>query len=433
MPNSLRALRERRAAAVAAMREITNAPAANGNDLSDEQAARFNELRANVTGIDAQIERAEFVADAERRMQGERVAGSGDANLDGEIRDRYSLARAIRLQMPDTQERGGFEAEVSAELARRSGRTPGGILVPATVFERRVMTTTAPVGGPGSNLIQTDVRGDQYIDILRAALRIRQLGATVLTGLVGNVAIPRTKASASAGWVAENAAISGSDVQVDQATLAPKHAGALTEFSRNLLMQTSPDVEQLLRQDFAAVLAQAVDSAAIKGGGSNEPVGILSTSGIGSVAIGTNGGALTWASVVDLIAAVDDANGIGAAPGFLTNSKVVKSARKTAKVSSTDSVMIMDGPNALAGYQLASTSLVPSNGTKGSGTNLSSLIFGDFSQLVVGYWSEFDLLVNPYEATAYSKGNVQVRGMVTCDVALRHAAAFAAITDLTTP
>ncbi|RME97119.1 MAG: phage major capsid protein [Alphaproteobacteria bacterium] len=197
-----------------------------------------------------------------------------------------------------------------------------------------------------------------------------------------------------------------------------------------MLMQSSPDIEQLIRRDFAALLAEAVDGVAIDGGGTNEPNGILQTTGIGSVAMGTNGGTITWAAVIDLIAELEIDNAEGSA--FLTNPQVVKSARKTAKVASTDSQMVMEAPDELAGFPLVSTNLVPSNLTKGTGTGLSALIFGNFSDLLLGYWSEFDLLVNPYESTAYSKGNVQVRGMVTMDVAVRHPESFAAITDLKT-
>jgi HK97 family phage major capsid protein len=250
-----------------------------------------------------------------------------------------------------------------------------------------------------------------------------------LSGLVGDVTIPKLDVSSTTGWVAENAALSASDFEHDPVTLA---VGCLAEFSRNLLLQSSPDVEDLLRSDFAKQLAQAIDQAAIKGGGSNEPTGILATSGIGSVSLGTpDGGAPTWGGVISLIAEVEIDNAVGGA--FLTNPKAVKKMRSTAKVASTDSVMIMESPNMLAGYPLASTNNVPSTLVEGdSGATLSALIFGDFSDLLLGYWSELDILVNPYESTAYTKGNVMVRGMATCDVKLRHPQSFAAIQDMIT-
>jgi len=430
MPETLHDHLEARGRAVAEMRAIADHPEGEGGDLSDDQAARFDALKSELAGLDRKIERRRLLDEAERRMAGEPVAGSGDARLDAALRD-FSLVRAIAgragLAVDDARER-----ELSAEMARRSGRQPQGFFAPLAVFERpveeRVVTTGLPAGGPGSNIIATDYLGGQFIDRLRAAITVRRLGARVLTGLTGNVDIPRLKASAATGWVAENAALTASDPQFEKVSLTPKHAGALVEVSRNMLQQASPAVEDLVRRDLAALLAEAVDAVAIEGGGTNEPVGVLQTTGIGSVAMGTNGGPITWGAVIDLIAEVeiDDARGTA----FLTNSKVVKSARKTAKVASTDSVMVMEAPDRLAGFPVAVTSLVPSDLTKGTGSNLSALLFGNWSDLLIGFWSELDILVNPFETTAFSKGNVQIRAMLTMDIAVRHPESFAAITDL---
>lgn len=429
---NLSAIREQRAAKVGDMRAILAKADAEKRALSGDEQASFDALKSAVTDLEGQEGRAQFLAEAERRMQGAPVTGTGDRNFDAECR-AFSLTKAIAAQLPNSQVDAGREREISQELATRSGRKFEGIAVPMSVFEQRVVTTAAPAGGPGSNIIATDYRGDLYIDRLRAALKVRQLGATVLAGLQGNVDIPRLKASASAGWVAENTALTASDPQFEKVSLTPKHCGAITEYSRNMLLQSSPDIEALLRGDFAAILAEAIDVAAISGSGTGAvPRGILSTVGIGDVPVGANGGPITWASVIDLIAAVDTANGIGG--GFMTNPKVVKSARKTPKVASTDSAMVMDAPGNLAGYALQSTNLVPSNLTKGTSSGVcSALIFGNWADLLLGYWSAFDLLVNPYESTAYAKGNVQVRGMLTMDVQVRQPASFAAIKDLTTP
>jgi HK97 family phage major capsid protein len=212
--------------------------------------------------------------------------------------------------------------------------------------------------------------------------------------------------------------------------MAPKHAGALTELSRNMLMQSSPDVESLVRADFAAVLAETLDAAAIKGtGASNQPTGILSTTGIGDVAMGANGGALTADAVRDLIGKVADANADSGALAFLTNTKVKTAALKLKDAEGRYLGLDTVFPGAPAQF----SNVVPSTLTKGTTAGTcSALLYGNWSDLLIGLWSEFDLLVNPYEATAYAKGNVQVRGMMTVDIAVRHAASFAAIKDITT-
>ncbi len=408
---------------------ILAAPGGADGYLSPEQETRHKAITDELERLDATIKAQAMQDELDRRAVGAPLTTSGDNRLDQELRS-FSLVKAIAGAAGLAVD-WGRERELQGELAKRNGKPAQGILVPLEVFEKRVLTTAAPVGGPGSNIISTDLMGSQFIDMLRAKLVVRRLGARVLNGLVGNVDIPKLTATTTAGWVAENAAITPADPEVDKVQLTPKHAGAITEYSRNMLMQSSPDVEQLLRADMAQVLAQAVDGVAIQGGGSNEPTGILETSGIGDVAMGTDGGPITWAKVIDLIAEVEIDNAEGSA--FLTNPKVVKSARKTAKVTSTDSVMVMDAPGILAGYPLASTTLVPSNLTKGNSSGVcSALIFGNFSDLLLGYWSVLDVLVNPYESTAYTKGNVMIRSMLTMDVAVRHPESFAAIQDLTT-
>jgi HK97 family phage major capsid protein len=124
--------------------------------------------------------------------------------------------------------------------------------------------------------------------MLRSSLAVRRLGARFLNDLRGNVDVPRQKGSATAQWIAENSPLSLSDLSFDKISLAPRHCGAVTEISRNLLLQSSPDIEQLVRSDFASVLAEALDRAAIAGSGTGAtPRGVLATPGIGSVAIGT--------------------------------------------------------------------------------------------------------------------------------------------------
>lgn len=113
---------------------------------------------------------------------------------------------------------------------------------------------------------------------------------------------------------------------------------------------------------------------------------------------------------------------------FLTNNKVKVA---TSKLRDGQGNYLGYGPEGVfAGERVEFSGNVPSNLTKGTGTNLSAVLCGDWSQLLIGYWSAFDLLVNPYESTAYAKGNVSVRAMLTCDIAVRYAEAFAASTDV---
>lgn len=394
---------------------------------ADDNAA-FGSAETELRAIDDKLNRARTIDALERAEPGNVI--TGDGKLETELRSRFSIVRAMALQAGITGHDYGFEREVQPDLVKRAGRAAEGILVPTEIFlEKRVLTTTTPAGGAGGNLIATELHGEMYFDRLRASLKVGSLGATVLNGLVGNIDIPGLKTSVTAGWVAENTALASSDMAFRKVSMTPKHAGGITEMSRNMLQQTSRDVEQLVRDDFAQVLASIVDAAAIAGTGTaNQPLGLLNTPGIDSVALGTNGLSYSADASRDLIGKIDIADGPNTSRAFLSNNKVKTSALK---LKDGQGNYLGFGPNGVfAGERVEFSSNVPSNLTKGTGANLSAVIYGDWSQLLIGYWSAFDLLVNPYESTAYAKGNVSVRAMLTCDTAVRYVEAFAATQDV---
>lgn len=373
-------------------------------DAADDNEA-FNAAHAELRSLDTKLDRQKKIDAADRADIGRTV--HGDAKLDREIRSKFSVTRAIAGAAGLAVD-WGFEREMQTELATRAGRKAEGIFIPTEVFEKRVLTTSA-----GNELISTDHRPDQYISALTAASVVRGLGARVLSGLVGNVSIPRETDSPAIGWVAENAALSADDANFDNVTLSPKHAGALSEWSRNMLMQASPDVEALLRQMLARNLALAIDKAAILGGGTNEPVGVLATSGIQTQAYADS----LFDTTAEMIAKADIAN-VEARRGFLTSNTIKKIASKALDFENRPVGMAAIFHNEAVTF----SNQVPTN--LGTGTNEHGLIYADWTELLMGIWSEIDILVNPFESTAYSKGNVMIRAMATVDIALRHKAAF---------
>lgn len=383
----------------------------NAAHAADDNAA-FNAAEAELQAVDAKITRAKKIDAFERAEPGTPI--NGDGKLDHEIRSKFSVARLVASTF-DPNVDAGFELEIQGELAKRAGRAAKGLYIPGEVFEQRVLTTTA-----GAELVSTDHRPDQYISALTAASVVRGLGATVLNGLAGSLSIPRETGSPTAAWVAENGAISSSDPDFDAVTLAPKHVGALSEWSRNMVLQASPDIEALLRQMLARNLATAIDIAAIKGGGTSEPTGVLATSGIATQAYATS----LFATCAEMVAKADIANVGTARRSFLTTHTVGKIARKAL---TTDKLPVGIA-NIFQQEPVAFSNNVPE--TLGAGTE-HGLIYADWSQLLMGIWSEIDILVNPYAATPYSKGNVQIRAMATMDLAVRHPLAFVSGTGVT--
>lgn len=178
-------------------------------------------------------------------------------------------------------------------------------------------------------------------------------------------------------------------------------------------------------------MASAIDTVGINGGGSNEPTGILQTTGIGATNMGDNGLAPTWESVVNNVREVSVDNALGGNLAFLTNPKVVAKMRNVVRVSSTDSRFIMDDRNDLFGYPVVQTNNVPSNLTKGTSSGVcSAFIFGNFNDLIIGQWGGTDVLVDPY--TGSGSGTIRVVVFADVDIAVRHAQSFSATQDYLT-
>ena len=251
-------------------------------------------------------------------------------------------------------------------------------------------------------------------------------------------AIPRQTASSTAYWLAENANITESQQAFDQVTLSPKTVGAFTDYSRQLLLQSSIDIEGFIRMDISRALALAIDLAAINGSGaSNQPRGIMQTAGIGSVAGGTNGLAPTWDHVVQLESAIANPNAAVGRTAYLTNSKVRGKLRTTQRFSGTDGMSVWPdaldsaGFSVVAGHPAGVSNQVPSNLTKGTSSGVcSAILFGNWQDLLIGMWGGLDLLVDPY--TGGLAGTRRVIAMQSVDVSVRHPESFAAMLDALT-
>ena len=354
---------------------------------------------------------------------------AGAVDMSAKEERSYSFMKAVR-GLVNGSGLQGLEREVSEEIAKRQGREARGFYAPDSFWGGR-RDLTAGTATAGGHLVGTDHLGDQFVDALRSRLVFNELGARFLTGLKGDVAIPKLATGVSAGFVAENGATSEVNAVFSQLTMTPRSLGAFTDISRLLTIQSDPSAEQIVRDDLLNAIAQKIEDVAIEGGGSNEPTGITGTAGIGSVAIGTNGGDLTWQAITDLVKEVEvDNAAINANTlAFLTNPKVKSHMASTSKVASTDSVMLLDAPwNSLYGYDLAVTNNVPSDLTKGTLTTASALIYGDFSQLMMGFFSTPDILIDPF--TGGSTGSIRIRVMQEMDLAVRHAQSFAACLDI---
>ena len=327
---------------------------------------------------------------------------------------RFSLINAIRAMANPTdinaQRAAQFEFEASAEAQRKLGRETRGLMIPGDVlrqWNQRDINTTDDAA-----LIAEDLRTGDFIDVLRNASSVMAAGARMLSGLQGDVVIPKKTAASTANWIAsEGTAATESEPTLGSVTMSMKTVGATTDVTRNMMHQSSMDIETLIRDDLTQSIASAIDLGALAGSGSSgQPTGIKNTSGINAP---TNFAAAnpTFAEVVAMETAVAEDNALGGSLAYILPAGMY-GALKTTAVDSGSGRFVADG-GLMNGYN----AIVSNQATAGD------LYFGDFSQLLVGMYGGLELIVDPYSSS--KSGGVSITALQSCDVAVRHAVAFA--------
>lgn len=371
---------------------------------------------------------------------------------------RYSIVRLMNAMLnPDdrrAQEAAAFEVEcsVSARRARPvddtipgGGKRAGGYAVPFEVLAAPVAADmdaaraivarlqqrdlTAGSASAAGNLVATNLLATSFIELLRNRMQVAVLGATMLDGLVGNLAIPSQTAGASTYWVTEGNAVTESELTTGQVTLTPKTVGMFTDYTRRALLQTTPAIEALIRADLAAGIAVEIDRAALHGSNAGgQPKGLAATAGIGAVAGGANGAAPTYAHAIALEEAVAIANADVGNMAFLTNAKMRAQLRGTQQFSGTNGVPVWGADNTVLGYRAAVSNNVSSALTKGSSSGVcSALFFGNWADLLIGLWGGLDLILD--QSALATSGGKRLVALQDIDVAVRRPASFAAMLD----
>ena len=333
-----------------------------------------------------------------------------DVGLDQKEVKRFSFLRALNALANPTdraaQEAAAFEREVSDAASKKYEKPANGILVPNEVLRRDLNVGTATAGG---NLVPTELLAGSFIDILRKRMAVMATNPTMLTGLSGNVSIPRMTSTSTAYFVGESGAPTESQQAFDQVNMTPKTIGAFVDYSRRLLLQSSIDVEAMIRDDIAKVIATKLDNAAIYGSGSsNEPLGIKDTTGVGTQTITTFG---TFAEYIGMETDVAAANADVANMFYLINASARGALKSTEKTSTSTANFVFEN-NEINGYPAIVSNQLANN----------DVLFGDFSQFVIGMWSGLDLTVDPY-ANATS-GSVRIIALQDVDFAVKQPTAF---------
>jgi HK97 family phage major capsid protein/HK97 family phage prohead protease len=432
-------------------------------ELRNQQLERINKINAAAEALGKEFKEAtekfremargavakgtspeDFNVELLAAIPGVRKVQKTDANLDMDAlgvspreQSQYSLGRAIQdcvrggRRHPDT-----LEGEISNALATRCGQSAQGFWIPPHApiatgnrsYSRDLNVSSATQGG---NFVQTTIQ-TPIIEILRNRMVTARAGVQTLSGLQGNVAIPRQTGAATAYFVSEQGTLTKSTQVIDQVSVSPKRVGAFNAYSKELILQSSVDVENFIRDDLMKVLAIKVDNVILEGTGANTPTGILHTSGIGTVTFGV---AATWAKVISFETAVATANADVGSMAYITSPTVRGTWKSAVKVASTGTFlwenalpMSFMGPAPDYGVGTAQPGMV--NGYSAYATNNISgnlCAFGVWSDAILAMWGGLDVVVDPYAGKKEATVEIAVNSFV--DVAVRHAVSFVWSTD----
>lgn len=412
-----------RAALIKQMEELTSGK----EQLTDEERQKFDELEAQVKKVDDNIDKADKLAELKSKTpKPEDIPGPPAPDLtDGEKENlkKYSLRKAL-LQKAYPDEEGnldGIELEMHQEAqkeARESGHPLSGLGLPSVQLRAGLQTGASAAGG---YLVQTDVI--DFITALRNNMPSIRAGARLMTGLNGDVSIPVLSTDATAAWRSEIGTAGQADPAFSAVTMTPHRLTDYTTYSRQLLLQTSYDVENIVRNSLTYAVANALETAGMEGDGNSQvPQGILNASVNDATHGSTNPTVASWANIVNMetMCAVD--NAIGGRMAYIMKTTAAGKLKRTAR-DSVGGGYIWEGVNADGGANVNGYPVYVSNVFTDD-----TVIFGNWTELLYGQWGAIDLLVNPYSLDTKAQIRVVIAGYF--DVAVAHAASFARIDDL---
>jgi HK97 family phage major capsid protein/HK97 family phage prohead protease len=334
-----------------------------------------------------------------------------------ETKRSFSLLRVLRSLQEETK-LDGFEAEVCAETARTFGVTGAkGFMIPFEAFSSRSLLAGDYAAG-GSFV---PLEKGPLIEKLDPMPVVEMAGATVLRGISGPISFPRQTGAATAEWVAEAAQVNKSTPATDDVMLTPHGLSAYVEFSKQLALTSSIDVEAWVRSEILRRIYLAIDKAAIVGSGSSGvPKGVFSLSNGSGLNTVSFGGAPTWAKVTEFEGALEDDDALRGSLAWITSSPVKAKWKATSKDSGSGQYLA-DG-NSANGYDIYVTSQL-------AGTTFANhVLFGNFSDMLVGLFGAVELM-SDQSAALQRRGLVGITGLTHADVAVRHAESFCVSTD----
>jgi HK97 family phage major capsid protein len=285
----------------------------------------------------------------------------------------------------------------------------------------------------------------ELIELLRNKEALVNAGARVVPlPPQGRLKYPRQTSASTTYWVGENSPITESVVGTGEVTLQAKKLAVLIKAPNELIRFASPAAEALLRDDMTKSLALGLDLAGLEGlGGDTRPRGVINFQNINKINSsqqGANGDYVTGIDIYRMIAVVEENNAEFEA--FVMRPKTLYKyyqLRADAVGQGDNRGPFLfnlireagdDTPATLAGFPVIKSTQVSGVRSKGSASNLTYVVGGMWSDLLIGMFGAIEFAATTMGDTSFANDQTWVRGILSADVQPRHDAAFVWIDNL---
>lgn len=319
--------------------------------------------------------------------------------------DQYSLMRALNAAATGDWSKAGLEREINIAAATAVKREARGFFVPHDILMRGL---SKGVAGKGGELVSTDLLIDQFVDVLRNKTVMAQLGMQLLTGLEGDIDLPKKTSGSAFQWLGEGEDAIDSDFDFSTLSMTPKTIAGAIPLTRKLRKQASRSVESLIITDLIDGIGVAVDYALLAGPGGNAPLGLLNDVGVPGLEYATTG--ITFGKLVDMLTKIGTYNADRGALAYLTGIIERGAAMQTLKFAGVGGTIWEN--DRVNGHRAEATNQVPAD----------TWIFGDFSQVICGMWGVLDL--KPDTAKLAASDGLVLRAFQDIDVVNRRKESF---------
>jgi HK97 family phage major capsid protein len=280
----------------------------------------------------------------------------------------------------------------------------------------------------GGALTQTVLDGSRFIDRLRQENILMQMGVSVIENQQSDLDLPRQTSDSQIFWLNENEEIGETALNFDRVQFKYKGCGSIITYTRQMLMQSSVELEACIKNDLIYNISKAITDACLTGTGGKMPLGLFNRAELEMTPENADGDDLSLDILTEMERIVSDANGDKGNLAYLANPSLRKKAKTTTQNSSNVSQWLWqpgeNGPRfgSLNGYPAAASNAVPSNFEAGNSSDCNGLIFGDWSSLYLCFFGTLEIMTNPYQH--FKTGAISVRVLNQFDCGVRNNESF---------